>query len=456
VVPCGKCGRQWRVPAVPGAEYPCQECGGRIVVPAPPGPAGTTRRKRLLLGGVGIPLILGVLGGVAALFALGILDYEEFRGRAAQAWKPVGQWLGSMAAEVRTAKQPVRADAAIRWKVQPPRNDEPYLAEPLVERLKVETELGPLEIPVADVRWIVPGLHTPTALRRRIAVLIDALGGDSDKARQAAEELQQLGRDTVAQLQKAEKERELKTASAATDVLSRIRSKHAEELAAEDSLATRYFCVRGRIAEESILMRTDQNTETVAWADVLRADREETSEIEWAERKQLARPTGTVLIKTDSVDWSGTLQTAAINLQTPYGTLEIPGNEIVLIERIDEELLRSAERATLDLLRAEDPEARNAALARLGELGSVGVLTLERVVQSDDVELSEEARRLLAASAAKGECYAPLRFRVDTVHGELGGTLIDESLEVRCEWGDLQKIPVASLRRLETIEKERL
>ena len=423
-------------------------------MPAPPGPAGTTRRKRLLLGGVGIPLILGVLGGVVALFVLGILDYEEVRGRAAEAWKPVGQWLGSMAAQVQTAKKPAHPDAAIRWKVQPPRNGEPYPAEPLVERLTVETELGPLEIPVADVRWIVPGLHTPTALRRRIAVLIDELGGDADEARRAAEALQQIGRDAVAQLQKAEKERELKTARAATDVLSRIRSKQGEEFTTEDTLATRYFRVHGRMAEESILLKTEGNTETVAWADVLRVDREDVSEIEWAERKQLAGPTGSVLIKTDSVDWSGTLETATIRLQTPYGKLEIPADKVVLIERTDEELLGSAERATLDLLRAEDPGARKAALARLGELGSAGVLTLERVVQSDEVELGEEARRLLAASAAKAEGYAPLRFRVSTVHGELGGTLLDESLEIRCKWDDLQKIPVVSLRRLETTREE--
>ena len=441
-VPCRSCGQVNIVPTRSGVGYQCCACRAVIVPASEEEQAGCGILFWILL------LLIAAMTAAVSLFVAGIWDYGQFQQRVAAAWERSEEWFQAKVDMVSSANSVDDvAGAPTGWEVRM-RNGTTFEAGPLFDALILETEFGELRVPIRDLICVVPGSEASVSLRRRIAFLIDQLGGaDTETARSAAEKLVQIGPDAVPQLKTARSERELSVSRSAADILARIQPEQTDEVepVTDDLIITRYFGVWGQLAEEAISVETESGQELIPWAELRRVNCAKWAPSFDGQRRPAKEVPKTFLLETEYDTWAGTLQPSELKLQTPYGTLNIPTSSIVALECQSDNTLQQAESTTLELLRAEDGASRMAAISQLAEGGSSGVLTLQRVLASDDEELRQAALPILTRLAEQEKGLAPLPFRVRTTRGDLGGVLGDQVLEIRTEMGDIKQLNFATI-----------
>lgn len=441
-VPCRNCGQVNIVPTHSGVGYQCCACRAVIMPASEEEQAGCGILFWILL------LLIAAITTAVSLFVAGIWDYGQFQQRVVAAWEGSEEWFQAKVDMVSSANSVDDvAGTPMGWEVRM-RNGTTFEAEPLCADLVLETEFGELRVPIRDLICVVPGSEASVSLRRRIAFLIDQLGdSDTDTARGAAEKLVQIGPDAVPQLKTAKSERELSVSRSAADILTRIQPERTDEveLVTDDLVITRYFGVWGQLAAEAISVKTESGQESIPWGELRRVNCAKWASSFDGQRRPVKEVPKTFSLETEYDTWAGTLQPSELKLQTPYGMLNIPTSSIVALECQADEALQQAESATLELLRAEDGASRMAAISQLAEGGSSGVLTLQRVLACDDEELRQKAFAILTRLAEQENGLAPLPCRVSTTHGDLGGVLDDQVLEIRSEMGDIKQLNVAAI-----------
>ena len=442
--------------------YIC-DCGRKMY---PPSNSRISLKRVLLQSVIGLA-VLALLAGFILLLGYAISDYEGFQTKLAS----IGDWFGNQVgpragvasrgeAPPESPVAPAAADQEpVTWTLKTPRG-ELYHGEPQLDEIHVETAFGPLVVPRGDVRWIVPGLHTPMQLRREIADLIDDLGGDAEQASSAARALDEIGANALAQLREAETGRELQISAAARDVAKQIVKRIEQEPLGDDHVATRYFHVRGQIRDEGFTVKTDLGEIPLAWSELERVDRAELANIEWSDRDVRPRTDPSTINQTPMLVVSkegnraiGRLETGSLRVKTPYGDLTVPADVVTGLEVVDDSAVQEAEKAALDLLSAADSDACTAALEKLFQLGFAGASTLQRAAESDHPSIAEEACGHLAELDKNGESYPAGPHGISTADWSFGGTILNQSLQFRCQ-GESQgepydlTVPIDVLRRL--------
>lgn len=176
-----------------------------------------------------------------------------------------------------------------------PSSDEPVMVVKLregstiagrlsVRTITVTTEFGALEIPVERIVGIVPGLDRHPDVRQKIARLVQQLGSNTASERDAAQEaLLSMGPTVRAALRQHAGDQDAERRSRVKSLLSDLDDQAEQdaedgtavaELVAEDRVETDRFAVLGRVAPQSLEVRTRFGALTVTLEDVERIARE--------------------------------------------------------------------------------------------------------------------------------------------------------------------------------------
>lgn len=165
-----------------------------------------------------------------------------------------------------------------------------------VERITVDTEFGPLDVPVTMLRGFKPGLHSHWDLRSRLEALLADLGGEDYRRREGAQrELLALGPQVRAALQRHAESENAELSRRVRVLLSELareaesadsalaRSPHAPWID-EDTVETLRFTAVGRISPRTFAVHTPYGTLNVDLADIETASRPAASGIPTTER----------------------------------------------------------------------------------------------------------------------------------------------------------------------------
>lgn len=173
-----------------------------------------------------------------------------------------------------------------------------------ISHITVETEFGPLDVPITRIRRVVPGLESHASLYGRIRELIEDLASDDYKQRETAEqELFKMGPPVRAELElyrddsSAERARRVKAILARLDELSEddFGESEAETWIREDTIETVEFTIVGKVSPETFTVNNRFGTLTIDLDYITSIERGEESE---DIRKSLTLP-GTYLVQRD-------------------------------------------------------------------------------------------------------------------------------------------------------------
>ncbi len=154
-----------------------------------------------------------------------------------------------------------------------------------VDEITVETEFGPLTVPVANIRSIVPGLDSSTGTASQIEKQIEDLGSDDYQVREKAhKDLVKWGTRIRGELTRytnddnAERKRHITEILKEFDELAEDYDEFDEgqrprEWIRGDTVVTTEFTIVGRVAQSSFDVASKYGTLTVKLADIRSADR---------------------------------------------------------------------------------------------------------------------------------------------------------------------------------------
>ena len=161
-----------------------------------------------------------------------------------------------------------------------------------VDQITVETEFGPLTVPVESLRSIVPGLDSSTDMAAKIEKQIEDLGSDDYQTRETAhKDLVKWGPRIRGELARYADDDNAERKRHVTEIL-----KEFEEIAEDfdefedgqpqrqwirgDTIVTSEFTIVGRVAQNSFDVASKYGTLTVKLADIRSADRPTSSKSE--------------------------------------------------------------------------------------------------------------------------------------------------------------------------------
>lgn len=156
-----------------------------------------------------------------------------------------------------------------------------------ISHITVETEFGPLDVPITRIRRVVPGLESHASLYGRIRELIEDLASDDYKQRETAEqELFKMGPPVRAELElyrddsSAERARRVKAILARLDELSEddFGESEAETWIREDTIETVEFTIVGKVSPETFTVNNRFGTLTIDLDYITSIERGEESE----------------------------------------------------------------------------------------------------------------------------------------------------------------------------------
>jgi hypothetical protein len=151
-----------------------------------------------------------------------------------------------------------------------------------IDEITVETDFGPLKVPISRIRAFNPGLDSNPAVSGRLEKLIEDLGGDDYASREEAhKQLVQWGLPIRALLQQwsddgnAERKRHL------TGILAELEEQAGADdeeepvrpLIRRDTIETTEFTIVGRIVEQEFKVASKYGELTVKLADINTGDR---------------------------------------------------------------------------------------------------------------------------------------------------------------------------------------
>lgn len=210
--------------------------------------------------------------------------------------------LGFLGVSLAIAATAAAQDGPVRTAAKPapegssaPASDEPVMVVKLregstvagrlsVRTLTVTTEFGALEIPVERIAGIVPGLDRHPDVRQKIARLVQQLGSNAASERDAAQEaLLSMGPSVRAALRSHAGDQDAERRTRVKALLSELDDQAEQDaedgtavvdLIAEDRVETDRFAVVGRLAPETLEVRTRFGALTVTLEDIERIARE--------------------------------------------------------------------------------------------------------------------------------------------------------------------------------------
>lgn len=155
-----------------------------------------------------------------------------------------------------------------------------------ITALPVDTPFGKLSVPIASIRSFVPGLKSHPQLMAEVEKLIEDLGSDDFKTREAAHrELSQRGRTIRRMLESrsddgsAERRRHLQQLVRELEEQAEVGGDDESatrplEWIADDTIETQQFTMVGTITTKEFQIESKYGPLTVKLADVVRGERE--------------------------------------------------------------------------------------------------------------------------------------------------------------------------------------
>jgi hypothetical protein len=160
-----------------------------------------------------------------------------------------------------------------------------------VKNIEIDTQFGPLTIPVTELRSFTPGLGSHPDLGKKVYDLIDSLGSsDFDQRELAQKELIKLGQSVRTELQKhagdADTERRMRIKNILEELEGHDPDDDEEPSAASDAwiqrdtIETTEFTAVGKITAKSFTVASLYGPLTVRLDDIRRGERDTTKKTE--------------------------------------------------------------------------------------------------------------------------------------------------------------------------------
>jgi len=150
-----------------------------------------------------------------------------------------------------------------------------------IEQITVETQFGPLTVPIERIRGFRPGLDSQPELQKQIAEWLEALGSDTDTERsEAHKNLLQLGRSILVQLEPLASDGNQTRAKAAKQLIEELEGEMDEDVAAaeplikQDRVETASFAIVGRIVPRQFKLSSKYGLIDITLADIAEVERD--------------------------------------------------------------------------------------------------------------------------------------------------------------------------------------
>lgn len=153
-----------------------------------------------------------------------------------------------------------------------------------IDSIRVETPFGTLDIPVANIVTLTPGLDSHPEERKRIGRLIQLLGSNVASERDAAQRtLTEMGAaiqsELAAHLNDGDMERHVRLQKILAELEEANSDDDADPLTsrpwvAQDTVETNLFTVVGRVSPQTFSVQTQFGPLNVAISDIRRGERE--------------------------------------------------------------------------------------------------------------------------------------------------------------------------------------
>jgi len=218
---------------------------------------------------------------------------------------------GDLAADVNIALVP----SGLRFHLW---NGTIIVGQPSLDQIRMQTDFGPLDIPVDQITAIRPGLRSYPELAAHIQQLVEALGADQYEARQRArDELGSMGLMLAEQIKRfddagsAERRKHLEDLREELEVMALDESDFDTEvvhpLIDGDAVETRQFTVIGQIEQQDLRVQTPYGELALRLSDIRRVDR--------------PSPEGQIVRRTVTVEGANFIQnnTRSTGLQVKIG-----------------------------------------------------------------------------------------------------------------------------------------
>jgi len=180
------------------------------------------------------------------------------------------------------------------------------------------------------------------------------------------------------------------------------------------------------------------------------------------QKKQPSSPKKEVKIRVvlkDTTRIVGVVEADKFVVETAYGVLEVPPNEmrrVVVGKKADEELVEKLA-ALIRRLGSDDFKKRQEAKKELKELGAAAITDLKRALESDDAETRKAATELLdeLEKQYSPDEVVPDEDIIETARFTIVGNLKLETFTIKTRYGVL-KMPKKDITRIEFLTGKEL
>jgi len=152
-----------------------------------------------------------------------------------------------------------------------------------VTQFTVQTEFGPLLVPIGQVSNFVPGMNSRPGFRKRFETYVAQLGDDQFDNREKAEKgLIELGPAVIPELEKYLTDKDEERRNRVEKIMTQLESMAPDEddisasdraMIAEDTLATPKFKIIGKLQIEKFTLKSSYGTLQVKIGDIRHAQR---------------------------------------------------------------------------------------------------------------------------------------------------------------------------------------